>query len=271
MNVDEYRKQYGERIERSTAASKALGTPEARSSGDDSSVSAKIELLRDGDAGLQERSRALRELQAAAFTGPKFSPFQASFINVLRGIALKEEDPLRQSALEYLSAEGDPVARQVLTEGLTDPTKAAVSEAKAVQLLAQDDHADAASIAKQVFARTSDPGAKEEAVRAMASDPTAVDLLTDIIKDQSLTDQLRSLGASSLRSVDPQAFQNEALRIIADDKESDALKTRYVVILDRMNGAGALGQDLSDTLEQLSSSTKDARLRKVLTKVLQRR
>ena len=53
--------------------------------------------------------------------------------------------------------------------------------------------------------------------------------------------------------------------------ESDALKTRYVVILDRMNGAGALGQDLSDTLEQLSSSTKDARLRKVLTKVLQRR
>lgn len=272
MDVDDYRKQFAAQIAGKTASrSPSLWMTEVRSAGSESSISARIEQLRNSELESDERNRALRQLQAAAFTGPKFGPFQASFIQALRFIATNKDDPLRQSALEHLSAESDPVARQILTEGLTDPTKAAVSDAKALQLLAQDDHADAASLAREVFSKTDDPGAKEEAVRAMASDPAAIGLLTDIVKNQALPDQLRSLGASGLRVLDPQAFQSEALRIISDEKESDALKTQYLVILDRLNGAGALGRDVSDALEHLSQMTQDAPLKNVLNKLLDRR
>lgn len=272
MNVDDYRKEYAARIaKQATASRESPWSAELEPVGGDSSISARIEQLRDAQLDAGQRTRALRQLQAATFTGPKFSPFQASFVQALRSIATSKDDPLRQNALEQLASESDPVARQVLTEGLSDPAKAAVSDAKAIQLLAQDDHAAAASLAKELFAKTSDPRAKEEAVRAMSADPTAVGLLTNIVKDRTLTDQLRSLGASSLRTLDPTAFHAEALRVIADDEESDTLKTRYVVILGRLNGAGALEQTLSDTLSKLSKSTQDGPLQDVLTKVLERR
>lgn len=272
MDVDDYRKEYAARIAKQAPASReARWSAELEEGGGDSSISARIEQLRDAQTDAGQRHRVLRQLQAAAFTGPKFSPFQASFVQALRSIATNKDDPLRQSALEHLATESDPVARQLLTEGLSDPAKAVVSEAKAIQLLAQDDHAAAAGLAKDLFAKTSDPLAKEEAVRAMAADPTAVGLLTDIVKNRALPDQLRSLGASSLRTLDSNAFHTEALRVIADDKESDTIKTRYVVILDRLNGSGALGETVSDTLLKLSKSTQDGPLQDVLTKVLERR
>ena len=65
----------------------------------------------------------------------------------------------------------DEVAKQLLLRGLQNPGQALVSTAKAVQLLAHDDHGAAIPVAHQILGGNYDLDAKEEALRALVSDP----------------------------------------------------------------------------------------------------
>jgi hypothetical protein len=81
-----------------------------------------------------------------------------------------------------------------------------------------------------------DVDTKEEALRALASDPNSTGLFADILANRAQPRRLRSLSASGLRLVDPQRFEQLAQRIVTDDDEDDEVRTNALGALDHLKG-----------------------------------
>jgi len=191
-------------------------------SGDD--IRNLIAILRNSDEPTKLRMAAFRALKTASFLGPLFAPHRADFLKTLRDVATDPEPEIRAEALETLAMEKVGIAQQLLSAGLQDPENALVPPAKAIQLLAYDDHAEAAPLVRRILARTRDHGVKEAAVRFLASDPGSATVFRRLLKDKSQPTRLRSLTATGLRVLDPKGFEKAARKIVEDSKEDDDLR-----------------------------------------------
>ena len=164
-------------------------------------VAALLSLLLDRKAPVAERAAALQALGALDFLGPRFEPFRADYKQALRQLATDPRATLREKALELLAIGKDPYAQELLVKSLENPDDAVVSEAKAMQLLAYDDHAELTPLAQKVYKRSTG-AAREEALRMLATDPSSERLLTQLLKDKSETSSIRRISA--LGSAEPQ-------------------------------------------------------------------
>lgn len=193
-------------------------------------VAALLSLTLDRRAAVAERTAALQALGALDFLGPRFEPYRADYKQALRQLATDPRLTLRENALELLAIGKDPYAQELLVKSLENPDEAVVSEARAMQFLAYDDHADLAPLARKVYERSTG-AVREEALRTLATDPSSERLLTRLLKDKSEPSSIRRISASGLHSLNPRAFENAARAIVTDDDDFDEIRATTLAAL----------------------------------------
>src|SRR5712691_10621514 len=223
MDVSEYRKRYEAELFKQVASGASKGVtaePELREH-----VSQLLAALRDQGEPTKVREEALRALNAASFLGPRFAPYRAEFLAALREIVRPDTDSqLLEDALEILAIEKDSQAQALLRRGLTDTKAALVPPVKALQFLSYDDHAEVATLARDVFHKTPDAATKEQALRLLASDPASAGLFANLLKDKSQPRAIRAVSAAGLNVLYPTAFAAVGRGIVTDDKDYEDIR-----------------------------------------------
>lgn len=299
MKVSDYRRLYEAKMaaragagERPGAAgglaerellSRGSADPEARIPAIERLVRAPTELLSNVDLLLatlhssaeptQVREAALTALKAASFLGPRFAPFRAEYMQVLRDVAIDAEPSLREDALEVLAMEKDAYGQELLLRGLRDPAQALVPPAKAIQLLGYDVHAEFAPVVRDLLRKASDTATREEAVRLLAADPGSKALIEDLLTDRSQSGSVRALSATALQMLDPQSFEAAARKIVADDNEDDDLRATCLGALTHVGDDQQTREDAEflRRVETLESTTPSETLRASAARFVQKR
>ena len=292
MDVGEYRKRYEAELAKAAppeprrrAAKRAKAADEAASPtervkaiaaaplAEDDLAGQVVELLaalRNREEPLSVRTAALQALGALDFLGPRFAPFRADYTQALRDLATDPERKLRESALELLAIEKDPYAQELLVRGLRRRKDAVVSEAKAIQLLGYDDHAEIVPLVRRVYRRARG-AAREEALRLLATDPQSEKLFTRLLKDKSEKRSIRRISASGLQSLNPEAFEKTARKIVADESDDDDIRATSLAALAHGREAREKPVDpkLVDTVQKLREKTRSRVMRSSIQRFLQ--
>ena len=218
--------------------------------------------LRDREEPPTVRLAALQALAALDFLGPRFERFRADYKQALREVATDPERKLRQEALELLAIDKDPYAQELLVDGLKSPKKALVSEAKAIQLLGYDDHAEVVPLVREVYKRTKGV-AREEALRLLATDPQSEKLFDRLFRDKKEKRSVREISASGLQSLNPEAFEKSARKIVADESDYDDIRAVSLSALTHGREARQKRADpkLVDTVEKIGKKTRSRAMR----------
>ena len=117
-----------------------------------------LQHLRDQNQSSRVRLAALQTLQAASFSTIAFEPCRSDYIATLRAIVDDPDPELRQRVLGILANEKDGFAQKKLLDGLQNPDKALVSPEKALQMLSNDVHAEAYTIARAIVRKPAERG-----------------------------------------------------------------------------------------------------------------
>jgi HEAT repeat protein len=194
---------------------------------DQKSFQASVRVLLDilGNESLDPACRiaALGQLGAAEFQPIEFAAFHAEFIELLRRLAVSPDKDVRTAALERLTLTNDPEAQKLLQEGLEKTRKPLVTAAKAIQLLARDDHGGAIPLFRRLAAEASGQ-VREQALRALAADTKSVPLFESIASDKKERTQLRQIAVVNLKNTSATRFAKLASNLALDNKEDDKLR-----------------------------------------------
>ena len=253
MDVSEYRKTVAAEVAKEIASS--ARTLDAASP--PASIPKEISTFRDQSRPSETRLNALHNVQTAKFMGPGFDPYRASLREALREVATQDKDPaMRTSAIETLAFDKDDQARKLLQDGFTDPSRAIVPPAKALQLLGQDDHGVALPIAREVASSNQfGTDAKEEALRILSFDHNSEGLLAGILSDKAQPEVLRTVSAAGLRTLNPQNFAQIAQKIVVDDAENDSVRASCLGALNHIAGYSTRPDtNFTDALSKLNLS-----------------
>jgi hypothetical protein len=287
MDVKDYRKQYEAELAADAVTENNIGTshPMVAAAGADPAIQQRLmdiqralsagpklgdkiaELLatlRNEHESVLVRDAALQALRAATFLGEHFAPYRVEFLDTLRQIARPDAPPeLRQDALEALASEKDPGAQDLLRRGLQDPKLALVPAAKALQLLAYDDHSGVAALALQTFHSTVDLATKEAALRVLATDAKSQDLFAKLLEDKSQPRSLRALSATGLHFLNPQKFSDIARKIVLDNSDFEDIRATSLGALASAPDHQALRHDsgFMEQVKQLEAAGPLANLR----------
>jgi hypothetical protein len=269
MDVKQYRKRYEAELAKAAEPEGADAVPLEKERVADRAAEL-LGTLRDRDQPLEARMAALQELSALDFLGPRFAPVRAEYKQALRDVATDPQRKLRESALELLAIEKDPYAQELLMRGLKQPKQALVPEAKAIQFLAYDDHAELVPLAREVFERSKGV-AREEALRALAADPESERLFARLLEDKSEKANIRAISASGLQSLNPAAFERAARKIVADDSDYDAIRATSLAALAHGREARETPVDpkLVETVQKLAARTRSPAMRASIRRFLQ--
>ena len=233
-------------------------------------VAELLATLLDQEQPLTVRRAALQALAALDFLGPRFAPFRSDYLEALRTVAMDPERELRESALELLAIEKDPYAQELLVRGLERPKDALVPEARAIQFLGYDDHAEVLPLVRRVYKRAKG-AAREEALRLLATDPKSERLFTRLLKDKSETRSIRRISASGLQSLNPAAFERAARGIVADESDDVDIRATSLAALAHGREAREKPADpkLVDTVQKVGETTRSPALRSAARRFLQ--
>ena len=285
MDVDRYRKRYEAElakaaappprrsrsrrsaaavapVKRAAARAEAIEAAPVEVQNLDDRVGELLAVLLDRKESVAVRSAGLQALGALDFLGPRFDPYRAAYKETLRTLATDRSRTLRERALERLALDKDRYAQDLLIRGLEHPEDALVSDARALQFLAYDDHAELAPLARRVYKRSTGV-AREEALRMLATDPQSERLFTRLLKDKSEKSSIRRICASGLQSLNPQAFEKTAGKIVADDSDYDEIRATSLAALAHGREARETEPDpkLVDTAEKLTTQSRSPALR----------
>jgi len=280
VDVERYRKRYEAELAKEARpkprrASKRAARPESAEARARQITQAPVNLdaleervtellatLLDRKETVAVRMAALQALGALDFLGERFEPFRAEYKDALRQLATDPRRSLRERALERLAVDKDPYAQQLLILGLERPDEALVSDARAMQFLAYDDHAELAPLARKVYERVTGT-AREEAVRVLAGDPKSERLLTRLLKDKSEKSSVRRISASGLQSLNPDAFERAAHAIVADDEDYNEIRATTLAALAHGREARQKPADprFVETVQKVADKTRSTALR----------
>jgi hypothetical protein len=259
MDVSDYRKKYEAELASKAAAASKDGPRQDL----DEKVRELLATLRNAKAAPAARDAALNGLKTASFLGTRFARHHAEFIAALREVARDSNAELRQDALEVLALDKDAQAQDLLRRGLMDPKAALVSAAKALQFLGFDDHAGIAGLARQIFDKTDDLATKEEALRALVSDPSSANLFANLLGDKSQPRSLRAISATGLHALNPSRFAEMARAIVTDSKDYEDIRATALGALthaaEHLNTRS--DQGFVDRVRQIAAETPLANLR----------
>ncbi|MER8513707.1 hypothetical protein NKH47_12235 [Mesorhizobium sp. M1060] len=198
---------------------------------DSQSYEISIRTLLDivGNRAIDTTSRlaAIRQLGAAEFKPVEFAPFHAEFIDLLRRLSIDSNKDIRTAALERLTLTNDAEAQRLLREGLENVRKPLVPAAKAIQLLARDDHGSAIPLFR-TLAVTATGQVREQALRALATDTKSVALFESIAANKQEKTPLRQIAAVNLKNTSTPRFAKFARKLVLDDEDDDQLRAATV-------------------------------------------
>ena len=185
----------------------------------------------------------------------------------LRGVERTEQldlagDPFDPQATATVAVRGAALA-VVAVDAL-------VPEAKAIQLLGYDDHAEVVPLVRDVYERATGV-AREEALRVLATDPESEQLFTRLLNDKSEKRSVRQLSASGLQSLNPEAFDKAARKIIADEDDYNDIRATALAALAHGREAHETPFDpkLVETVQKVGESTKSRSIRSAARRFLQ--
>jgi hypothetical protein len=264
------RKPTGKRRPSAAARAKEIATAPLEADDLERVVPDLLATLGDRKESLTVRNAALERLAALDFLGPRFAPFRADYKQALRDVATDPVPELRELALEPLAIERDPYAQELIVNGLKRPEDALLPEAKAIQLLGYDDHAEIVPLVRRVYRRSKGP-AREEALRVLATDPKSEPLLRRLLTDKSEQRNIRQLSASGLQSLNPEAFDRAARKIVADEDDYNDIRATAVAALAHGREARQKPVDrkLVDTVQKVADTTSSPALRSASRRFLQ--
>jgi hypothetical protein len=291
MDVDKYRNRYEAEVakaappkarKRAAARGRAPkgATPTARANaiaatpldeeGLEEQVVELLATLRNREEPLTVRTAALKALGALDFLGPRFAPFRADYKQALRAVATDPERELRESTVELLAIDKDPYAQELLVQGLKQPKDAVVSQAKAIQFLGYDDHAEILPLVREVY-KTAKGTAREEALRLLATDPQSEKLFEQLLKDKSEKASIRRISASGLQSLNPEAFEKTARNIVTDETDSNDVRATALAALAHGREAREKPADpkLIDAVKKVGATTRSRAMRSSVARFLQ--
>ncbi len=225
-----------ERIEALYEVPHAVGESEAN-------LESVLKVLRNKGEPIEVRLTALQTLQAATFVSAEYESWRSDYIAALREVATDADAELRQRALGILAREKDGFAQKKLIEGLESPEKALVSPEKALQLLSNDVHTDAYSVARDIIKEPPNTAAKREALRLLAADATAAPLLEKVVRDKDEALEVREMAAGALHTTRPEKLQELAREMLLDESESDEIRTASLMALTQFGDPEQLAQD----------------------------
>ncbi len=154
--------------------------------------------------------------------------------------------------------------------GLKQPKEAQVSEAKAMQLLGYDDHAEVVPLVRQVYKRAKG-AAREEALALLATDPRSERLFTRLLTDKTEKRSIRRISASALQSINPEAFEKAARKVVADETDDDSIRATCLAALAYGREAREKPADpkLVDTVRKLGEKTRSRAMRASIQRYLE--
>lgn len=264
-DVDEYRKKYERELKKVRPSGVRAAAPAAA----DRAAQAPDLIAAAGDrtAPVKERLSALRALGELEFLGPRFSPFQADYLALLRALAVDPRATVRRTALERLALRKDPEGRQLLIRGLEKPAEALVPEAIALQFLGHDDHGEIVPLARKVYKRATG-AAREEALRILAADPGSEAMLKRLLHDKTEGSGIRRLSASALQNLNPVAFEKSARRIVADDDDFNEIRATSLAALSRQAPQVRPDAKFVDQVAALNARTRSPRMKSSSSRLL---
>ncbi len=269
MDVAKYRERYEAQLAKAAARMEESAAAPLGEQNLEEQVPDLLATLRSRDESVADRTAALEALAALDFLGPRFAPFRADYTEALRDVATDEPRELRAQALELLAIDRDPYAQELLVQGLQEPKNALLSEAKAIQLLGYDDHAEVMPLVREVYERATG-AAREEALRVLATDPESEQLFTRLLKDKSEKRSIRQLSASGLQSLNPDAFDKTARKIVADEDDYNDIRATALSALAHGREAQETPVDpkLVETVQEVGESTRSRSLRSAARRFL---
>lgn len=226
------------------------------------SVRALLDILGNAAIGAVARLAALRQLGSAEFHAVRFAPFHADYIALLRRLAVDEDRELRAAALERLTLTNDPEAQKLLREGLEKVRKPLLPDAKAVQLLARDDHGSGTAIFRDLAANATGR-LREQALRALASDSKSAALFERIAADKDEKTPIREIAALNLRNASAARFAKLARKLVLDDQNDDRLRAAAVSAITHASDVASLlaTPRFANALKSVGEATKSRTLK----------
>jgi hypothetical protein len=219
------------------------------------------------------RLAVLNLLQEISFRMVGFPAKRPDYLAALRSIIDDPDSQLRRVAIGILAREKDDYVQRRLVDGLEGKSKALVPAAKAIQFLAYDVHSEYFPLATRIVEKPPNRGAKVEAIRLLAADPSAKDLLVGILADPSEKSEVKMAGAVALQSLDPEEFERQARRIVLDDDEDDQLRALSLNALTYFGNPATQSEDdeLARRVESLNSQSRSRSVKKAAAGYLAKR
>ena len=237
----------------------------------DESMQATLNVLKDREQPIKVRLAALQSLQAATFSVIVFEPYREDYLATLRELVDDPDEELRRRVLGILSREKDGYAQKRLLDGLQDTSKALVPPEKALQLLSNDVHAEAYSLAREIVNAPPNPEAKREALRLLSGDANSAPLFEKLLRDKGEDRDIRQISAAALQGVKPKRFQEQARELLLDDKEFDDIQATALTALEQFGDEKAVAKDetLMKRVDQLGKG-KSAKVKKTAKRFMTR-
>jgi HEAT repeat protein len=221
-----------------------------------------LDILGNEGLGIETRLCALRQLNAAEFEPVEFGPFHPEFIDLLRRLALHADRKIRLAALERLTLTNDPEAQKLLRESLEKDGKTLIPDAKAIQLLARDDHSSDLPTFRTLAANATGP-VREQALRALANDSRSASLFEALASDKDEKISIRSIAQTNLKNTSTPRYAAMARKLVLDDEEDDKLRAAAVSAITHTKAIAdrVVTPRFASKLESLASSTKSRSLK----------
>jgi hypothetical protein len=219
------------------------------------------------------RLAALNLLQEIGFRMVGFPAKRPEYLAALRSIIEDPDSKVRRVAIGILAREKDDYVQRRLVDGLERKSKALVPAAKAIQFLAYDVHSEYFPIARRIVENPPSRGAKVEAVRLLAADPSAKDLMVGILRNSSEKPEVKMAAAVALQSLDPEEFEPQARRMVLDDDEDDQLRALSLNALTYFGSPAAQNEDdeLARRVESLNAQSRSRSVKKAAAGYLAKR
>jgi hypothetical protein len=216
-----------------------------------------LERLADRGEEPTFRLGVLTLLQQARFTTVVLRKRRADFLAALRGLVDDPDPKLRAQVLENLAQEKDEFVQRRLLQGLEQPDTALLASEKAIQLLGYDIHAEYFPLLRELIQHSPNVLAKQEAVKLLATDPSAVLLLQALTLDKNEDPQVRRQAIIALQSLSPEAFEINARTIALDQTDDETVRATCISGLGYFGNGAALqlDTDFNEQLDRVQNSS----------------
>lgn len=211
-------------------------------------------------------------MQQISFSAMSFPAIRPDYLATLRSIIADPNGQLRQRAISILAQEKDEYVQRRLIEGLEGYSTPLVPAVQAIQFLGYDVHAEYFPMLRRIIEDPPSRAVKEEAVRLLAADPDAADLLLTILQDRSESPEVRKISAIALQVAAPDRFAQQMRRIVLDDDEEEELRVVSITALTYFASPATVGEDgeLTGRIEQLRTESVSQQMRQATTGFLAR-